>query len=189
MVHRATAALMVLCVATAACLYIGPLAQAVGRRYLMATAHEWSGILLPVPFLLGLFSADFRADLRRLNRFAPYDRRWLRAVRRRSAAPSERPAGKLAGVDDHAHGKERVEPPKRDAGVHLGGEAGAADGAAVAVDGGCVDGEGPGAVVGVGGEAGAAGVELAVVVVAAAAPPERPVRDRGRRWGRVSSAL
>jgi formate dehydrogenase subunit gamma len=95
MVHRATGLLMLFCTASAACLYIGPLAQAVGRRYLMVTVHEWSGILLPVPFLLGLFSSAFRADLRRLNRFAPYDREWLRAVRRRERSPKARPAGKF----------------------------------------------------------------------------------------------
>ncbi|WP_198347218.1 cytochrome b/b6 domain-containing protein [Nocardia terrae] len=95
MVHRATATLMLLCVTTAAFLYVGPLAQLVGQRDLVATVHEWSGILLPVPVLLGLFAPAFRADLRRLNRFAPYDRRWLNAVRRRLTAPSERPAGKF----------------------------------------------------------------------------------------------
>ncbi|MER6120851.1 cytochrome b/b6 domain-containing protein [Streptomyces sp. NPDC001743] len=95
MVHRATGWLMLLCLVTAACLYLGPLAQLVGRRHLMVTVHEWSGILLPLPLLLGLFSPAFRADLRRLNRLAPYDKRWLRAVRKRLASPRERPAGKF----------------------------------------------------------------------------------------------
>ncbi|MFJ9558857.1 cytochrome b/b6 domain-containing protein [Streptomyces fuscichromogenes] len=95
MVHRATGWLMLLCLATAACLYLGPLAELVGRRHLVATVHEWSGICLPVPFLLGLLSLDFRADLRRLNRFAIYDRQWLRAVRRRRKSPQARPAGKF----------------------------------------------------------------------------------------------
>ena len=95
MVHRGTGMLMLLCVATAACLYIGPLAQAVGRRHLMVTVHEWSGILLPAPVLLGLLSPAFRADLRGLNRFAPADRHWLRAVRRRLTEPPDRPAGKF----------------------------------------------------------------------------------------------
>nr|BFD88009.1 formate dehydrogenase subunit gamma [Streptomyces sp. Xyl84] len=94
-VHRATGYLMLLCLVTAACLYFGPLAQLVGRRHLMVTVHEWSGILLPAPVLLGLFSPAFRADLRRLNRFAVYDRRWLRAARRRVRAPEARPAGKF----------------------------------------------------------------------------------------------
>ncbi|MEU1199204.1 cytochrome b/b6 domain-containing protein [Streptomyces sp. NPDC005813] len=94
-VHRATGWLMLVCLVTAACLYLGPVAQLVGRRYLMVTVHEWSGILLPVPSLLGLFSPAFRADLRRLNRFAPYDRQWLRAARRRLKSPTARPAGKF----------------------------------------------------------------------------------------------
>ncbi|GAA1966017.1 formate dehydrogenase subunit gamma [Catenulispora subtropica] len=95
MVHRATGTLMLLCVTSAACLYFGPLAQLVGRRHLMVTLHEWSGVLLPAPLLLGLFSPAFRSDLRRLNRFAPYDRQWLHAVRRRLTDPADRPAGKF----------------------------------------------------------------------------------------------
>lgn len=93
LVHRVTAGLMLLCVGAAACLYFPPLAQLVGRRHLVVVVHEWSGLLLPVPFLLGLASRAFRADLRRLNRLAPYDRQWLRAVRRRT--PGTRPAGKF----------------------------------------------------------------------------------------------
>ena len=94
-VHRTTAGLMLLCVATAAALYVPQIAELVGRRYLVVTVHEWSGILLPVPFLLGLASPAFRADLRRLNRFGPHDRTWLRAARRRDRRPSSRPAGKF----------------------------------------------------------------------------------------------
>ncbi|MFC9440134.1 cytochrome b/b6 domain-containing protein [Nocardia sp. NPDC057030] len=95
LVHRATGSLMLACVTTAAFLYVGPLAQLVGRRDLVVFVHEWSGVLLPVPVLLGLFAPAFRADLRRLNRFAPYDRHWLRAARRGRTAPSDRPAGKF----------------------------------------------------------------------------------------------
>ncbi|MFF2328663.1 MULTISPECIES: cytochrome b/b6 domain-containing protein [unclassified Streptomyces] len=95
MIHRATGSLMLMCMVSAACLYLGPLAQLVGRRHLMVTVHEWSGISLPLPFLLGLLSVEFRADLRRLNRFAVYDRQWLRAVRRRRISPEARPAGKF----------------------------------------------------------------------------------------------
>ncbi|MGW2334713.1 cytochrome b/b6 domain-containing protein [Streptomyces sp. NPDC001685] len=94
-VHRTTGWLMLVCLVTAACLYLGPLAQLVGRRHVMVFLHEWSGILLPLPALLGLFSADFRADLRRLNRFAVYDRQWLMAVRRGRRSPGARPAGKF----------------------------------------------------------------------------------------------
>lgn len=92
-VHRVTAVLMGLCLATAACLYLPPLAELVGRRRLVVTVHEWSGVLLPLPVLAGLASAAFRADLGRLNRFAQHDRRWLRAAVLRRG--TERPAGKF----------------------------------------------------------------------------------------------
>ncbi|MCX4912025.1 cytochrome b/b6 domain-containing protein [Streptomyces sp. NBC_00687] len=95
LVHRATGWLMLICLVTAACLYIGPIAQVVGQRYLVATLHKWSGILLPVPLALGAFSSALRSDLRRLNRFAEYDRQWLRAARRRVMSPEARPAGKF----------------------------------------------------------------------------------------------
>ncbi|MFD5397073.1 cytochrome b/b6 domain-containing protein [Streptomyces sp. NPDC127097] len=89
-VHRATAALMAVCILTAGCLYLPFLAELVGRRALMVTVHEWSGILLPVPLLLGLGSRALRADLTRLNRYGPHDRQWLRAALRRRG-------GRLAG--------------------------------------------------------------------------------------------
>ncbi|MFI6661552.1 cytochrome b/b6 domain-containing protein [Streptomyces sp. NPDC050523] len=95
MVHRATGLLMLACLVSAACLYLAPLAQLVGRRALLVTVHEWTGISLPLPFLLGLLSTEFRADLRRLNRFAVCDRQWLRAVRRCRTSPEARPAGKF----------------------------------------------------------------------------------------------
>ncbi|MFJ3173252.1 cytochrome b/b6 domain-containing protein [Streptomyces roseus] len=93
-IHRSTAALMGLCVATAACLYLPALAELVGRRHLVVTVHVWSGLLLVVPFLLGLASRAFRADLRRLGRFGPHDRVWLRAALRRDRV-TRRPAGKF----------------------------------------------------------------------------------------------
>lgn len=79
-VHRTLNWLMCVCVATAAVLYLPPLAELVGRRRLVVTVHEWSGILLPVPVAAGLVSRAFRADARRLGRFFPHDWRWLRAV-------------------------------------------------------------------------------------------------------------
>lgn len=86
-VHRTTAALMGLCVFTAACLYVPQLAQSVGRRALVVTVHQWSGLALPVPALAGLLSRAFRTDLGRLNRFGPHDRTWLRAALRRDKRP------------------------------------------------------------------------------------------------------
>ncbi|WP_217167761.1 cytochrome b/b6 domain-containing protein [Streptomyces sp. AC512_CC834] len=92
--HHTTAVLAGVCIFTAACLYISPLAQLVGRRPLVTTVHEWSGIALPVPVLLGMASRALRSDLGRLNRFAPHDRRWLKAAVRRSGT-SGIPSGKF----------------------------------------------------------------------------------------------
>ncbi|MFE1310011.1 cytochrome b/b6 domain-containing protein [Streptomyces sp. NPDC058755] len=94
-VHRTTAALMGVCVVTAACLYIPQLAVLVGRRALVVRIHECAGLALPVPVLLGLASRAFRTDLRFLNRFGPHDRVWLRAVLVRDKRHSSRPAGKF----------------------------------------------------------------------------------------------
>ncbi|WP_330300090.1 cytochrome b/b6 domain-containing protein [Streptomyces sp. NBC_00503] len=94
-IHRTSAALGGLCLVTAGCLYLPPLAELVGRRHLVVTVHEWSGLLLPAPVLLGLVSRAFRADLRRLNRFGPHDRTWLRSALRRDHRPTARPAGKF----------------------------------------------------------------------------------------------
>ncbi|MFF9279978.1 cytochrome b/b6 domain-containing protein [Streptomyces griseosporeus] len=94
-IHRTTAALMGVCVVTAACLYLPQLAELVGRRELVVRIHEWAGIALPAPVLAGLASRAFRADLGRLNRFGPHDKRWLRAALRRDKRPASRPAGKF----------------------------------------------------------------------------------------------
>ncbi|MDT7844437.1 cytochrome b/b6 domain-containing protein [Streptomyces justiciae] len=94
-VHRTTAALMGVCVATAACLYIPEFAELVGRRELVVRIHEWAGLALPVPVLAGLASRAFRADLGFLNRFGPHDRVWLRAALHRDKRRSSRPAGKF----------------------------------------------------------------------------------------------
>ena len=86
--HRSLAWLMGVCAVTAAILYLPPLGELVGRRRLVVTVHEWSGIALPLPALLGLASRAFRDDLRRLGRFLPHDWAWLRtAVRRRRREP------------------------------------------------------------------------------------------------------
>ncbi|MFD0273520.1 cytochrome b/b6 domain-containing protein [Kitasatospora sp. NPDC127111] len=91
-VHHTTALLLLTCLATAACLYLPPLAELVGRRRLVVTVHVWCGLLLPVPLLLGLLSRALRADAGLLSRFAPADREWLRTVRARRAG---RPSGKF----------------------------------------------------------------------------------------------
>ena len=84
-VHRATAVLGLICLATAAALYLEPVAEIVGRRALVVQVHVWSGLALPVPALLGLASRAVRADYRLLNRWTPVDRVWLRRRDRRTA--------------------------------------------------------------------------------------------------------
>lgn len=76
--------LVLVLVATAAALYVGPISVAVGHRRVVATVHAWCGLALPVPVLVGLASVAFRADLRRLNRFTPGDGAWLRRRRERA---------------------------------------------------------------------------------------------------------
>ena len=84
-VHRTTAVLVGVLLVTAAILYIAPLSQLVGRRHLVADIHVYAGLALPLPFLVGwVRSAALRADVRRLNRFLPSDRAWLRSPDRRS---------------------------------------------------------------------------------------------------------
>jgi formate dehydrogenase subunit gamma len=83
-VHWSLAALVIVCLATAAILYIGPLSVMVGHRDIVGRLHVVAGLLLPVPIVLGLFSAAFRDDLDRLNRFRPADWEWLRSRDRRS---------------------------------------------------------------------------------------------------------
>lgn len=82
-VHACTGLLVLSCIATAAILYNGSLANLVGHRHLVRAIHLWSGFALPVPLLAGVVSRGYRADLGRLNRFGRDDWRWLRSSRRR----------------------------------------------------------------------------------------------------------
>ena len=83
-VHWSTAALMVVCIVTAAFLYLGPLAILAGRRRLIELIHVYAGFGLPVPLLLGWLSRAFRRDVARLNRFSVRDWEWLCSRDRRS---------------------------------------------------------------------------------------------------------
>jgi formate dehydrogenase subunit gamma len=84
-VHRSTALLMGICLATAAILYIGPLSTAIGYRAVVEWVHVVAGLALPAPLVIGLLSKAFRDDVRRLNRFSPSDWTWLRSKDRRTA--------------------------------------------------------------------------------------------------------
>lgn len=90
-IHYAVAALFVVCIAAAACLYVTPIAHLVGRRHLIVTVHEWAGVLIPAPVLLGIASRAFRRDLHEINRFTSGDWQWLRA------GPFDRRRGRFAG--------------------------------------------------------------------------------------------
>ena len=82
-IHRITAVLMIVCILTAAVLYNGSLAVAIGHRHLVELIHVYCGFALPVPMVLGVVSVAYRSDLRRLGRFSTADRRWLRSRTRR----------------------------------------------------------------------------------------------------------
>ncbi|HEX3898159.1 MAG TPA: cytochrome b/b6 domain-containing protein [Mycobacteriales bacterium] len=92
LIHAATGALMMVCIATAAVLYNGSLAVSVGHRYVVEQIHVWCGFALPVPLILGFASPSYRADLRRLNRFTSHDWHWLRSSMRRNG---DIPVGKF----------------------------------------------------------------------------------------------
>jgi formate dehydrogenase subunit gamma len=93
-VHRATSTLMITAILSAAFLYIPEFAELVGRRRLLVTVHEWSGILIPLPLAAGLFFKGVRADMAQLNRFGPQDKGWVwRAVRHGTGFAG--PAGKF----------------------------------------------------------------------------------------------
>jgi formate dehydrogenase subunit gamma len=88
-------------VASGVSLFYQPVALLVGRRPLVEAVHVVAGLLLPVPTFVALLSAEFRADLARLDRFAPDDWQWLRRRdrRRRSLAVDKFNAGqKLAAA-------------------------------------------------------------------------------------------
>ncbi|CAI7978448.1 formate dehydrogenase subunit gamma [Frankia sp. Hr75.2] len=81
--HWSTAALTAVCLATAAVLYLGPLATLVGRRQLVSAVHLYAGLALPAPMLAAALSAAYRRDLAELDRFTPADWKWLRTRPRR----------------------------------------------------------------------------------------------------------
>lgn len=83
--HRAIALLVLVLFATAAALYFPAVSALVGNRPTVRMIHLAAGYALPVPILLALASAAFRADLARLNRFTDADRTWLRSSAARSA--------------------------------------------------------------------------------------------------------
>ncbi|WP_194924727.1 cytochrome b/b6 domain-containing protein [Catenulispora pinisilvae] len=96
-VHRATATLMLVLIATGAVLYLPSLSVRIGHRPVVALIHLYCGFALPIPMAAGLFSRAYRADARRLNRHSETDREWLRnrAWRRERARELALPVGKF----------------------------------------------------------------------------------------------
>jgi formate dehydrogenase subunit gamma len=84
-VHWINATLFGVLMLTGAALYAGPISALVGNRELVRALHVYSGILLPVPLLLGVIGAHgkrLRTDLGRLNRWSRDDARWFRKRQR-----------------------------------------------------------------------------------------------------------
>jgi formate dehydrogenase subunit gamma len=87
-VHWCNATLFLVLVGTGASLYFQPLSTFVGHRHAVKTIHVYSGLLLPVPLLLGLLvpaGRQLRRDLSRINRWTVDDRRWWSRRTRPSA--------------------------------------------------------------------------------------------------------
>lgn len=84
--HRGVAVLGIVLTISGLILYIPELSLLIARRKTVEGVHVIAGFLLPLPVFAALFSAEFRADLGRLNRFAPTDWAWLRNRKRRTAA-------------------------------------------------------------------------------------------------------
>ena len=82
--HWVFGVLMIVLIATAACLYLPSLSILVGNRPTVRMIHIVSGFLLPVPIILAIASRAFRDDAGRLNRFTRNDWRWLKSSRRRT---------------------------------------------------------------------------------------------------------
>lgn len=88
-VHWVNATLFGILMLTGAALYAGPVSTLVGNRELVRTLHGWSGLLLPLPLVLGVLGrhgARLRTDLRRLNRWSRDDGRWFRRGQRPTVA-------------------------------------------------------------------------------------------------------
>jgi formate dehydrogenase subunit gamma len=87
-VHWTVAALMIICIVTAAILYNESFGVAIGHRHLVELIHVYAGAALLLTILLGAISPAYRQDLRHLNRFTPADWRWLRSRNRRDGSIS-----------------------------------------------------------------------------------------------------
>ena len=87
-VHWTNATLFLILLFTGASLYFEPLSTIVAHRHAVKTIHVYSGLLLPLPLLIGLLlprGRQLRADISRINRWTDDDRRWWSRRTRDSA--------------------------------------------------------------------------------------------------------
>ena len=85
--HWSTAWLFLILITTALPLYFPQIESVVGRRALLAHVHLWTGVALPVPFIVavaGPWGARVRRDLRRFSLWYRDEVRWLRPLGRRA---------------------------------------------------------------------------------------------------------
>jgi formate dehydrogenase subunit gamma len=78
-VHWCNATLFLVLLGTGASLYFPQLSTIVAHRHTVKMIHVYSGLLLPLPLLLGLLlpgGRQFRRDVSRINRWTADDRRW-----------------------------------------------------------------------------------------------------------------
>jgi formate dehydrogenase subunit gamma len=88
-VHWVNATLFGILLLTGAALYAGPISVIVGNRGSVRWLHVYSGLLLPLPLLIGIAGKHgrrLRVDLGRLNRWSRDDRRWFRRRHRADVA-------------------------------------------------------------------------------------------------------
>ena len=84
-VHWVNATLFGILMLTGAALYAGPISTLVGNREVVRWFHVYSGLLLPIPLLIGVLGRHgkrLRTDLGRLNRWSRDDARWFRRSHR-----------------------------------------------------------------------------------------------------------
>jgi formate dehydrogenase subunit gamma len=101
LVHWLGALLLLTTLATGLVLYVGSLSALVGRRALVKDIHVWSGLLSPLPFVVGILGpwrAALRDDVRRLARWSDSDVRWLRTLGRRARVTGKFNAGQKANA-------------------------------------------------------------------------------------------
>ena len=82
-VHWVTAILFLTCLLTGIALKSPPLMVLFGGRTGLRITHIFAGLLLPLPFIIGIVTSKrgsvFREDIRLLNRWTNTDIQWLKS--------------------------------------------------------------------------------------------------------------